>query len=106
MVSKHWGDITSGLKVHHHTLESFREILANYDFILEYKKGEKIPSDFLSRYVKVESLHVGHNSGRNMQYKNAISGKKLQKEATLTNQTQRGQEKKVRFLSSCIINQT
>lgn len=33
------------------TLERFREILANYDFDLEYMKGTSMPSDFLSRYI-------------------------------------------------------
>ena len=36
----------------------FREILANYDFDLEYTKGEDMPSDFFSRHVKVESAAV------------------------------------------------
>ena len=40
-------------KVHKRTLERFREILADYDFTLEYTPGEKMPSDFMSRHVKV-----------------------------------------------------
>ena len=29
-----------------------------YDFTLEYTKGEDMPSDFLIRHVKVESVEV------------------------------------------------
>jgi hypothetical protein len=43
-------------KVHKRTLERFREILAHYDFTLEYTPGEKMPSDFMSRHAKVDSL--------------------------------------------------
>ena len=50
--------LTTVSKVHRRTLERFREILANYDFTLEYTKGEDMPSDFLSRHVKVESVEV------------------------------------------------
>ena len=45
-------------KVHRRTLERFREILANYDFTLEYTQGEDMPSDFISRHVAVETLNV------------------------------------------------
>ena len=46
-------------KVHKRTLERFREILANYDFKLEYTRGEDMPSDFMSRhfnYAKIDSI--------------------------------------------------
>ena len=52
------GFLTTVSKVHRRTLERFREILANCDFTLEYTKGEDMPSDFLSRHVKVESVEV------------------------------------------------
>ena len=45
-------------KVHKRTLERFREILADYDFTLEYTPGEKMPSDFMSRHVKVFQFDV------------------------------------------------
>ena len=45
-------------KVHKRTLERFREILADYDFTLEYEPGEKIPSDFMSRHVKVFQFDI------------------------------------------------
>ena len=54
-----------------------------YIYTLEYTKGGEMPSDFLSRHVKVESLQVGHNSGRNMQYKNAISSKRFRSDLWL-----------------------
>ena len=45
-------------KVHKRTLERFREILADYDFTLEYEPGEKIPADFMSRHVKVFQFDI------------------------------------------------
>jgi hypothetical protein len=45
-------------KVHKRTLERFREILANYDFSLEYTPGDSMPSDFMSRHVKVECVKL------------------------------------------------
>ena len=45
-------------KVHKRTLERFREILANYDFTLEYTPGEQMPSNFMSRHVKVDSVKL------------------------------------------------
>ena len=45
-------------KVHKRTLERFREILADYDFTMEYTPGEKIPSDFMSTHVKVFQFDV------------------------------------------------
>ena len=45
-------------KVHKRTIERFREILADYDFTLEYTPGEKMPSDFMSRHVKVFQFDV------------------------------------------------
>ena len=49
-------------KVHKRTLERFREILADYDFTLEYTPGEKMPSDFMSRHVKVFQFDVNNVS--------------------------------------------
>jgi hypothetical protein len=43
-------------KVHKRTLERFREILAKYDFELEYTPGDEMPSDFMSRHAKVDSV--------------------------------------------------
>ena len=45
-------------KVHRRTLERFRDILANYDFKLEYKPGAEMPSDYMSRHVKVDSIEI------------------------------------------------
>ena len=45
-------------KVHRRTLERFREILANYDFKLEYTPGSEMPSDYMSRHVKVDSIQL------------------------------------------------
>ena len=44
-------------KTHRRTLERFREILANYDFKLEFTPGSLMPSDFMSRHVKADSIN-------------------------------------------------
>jgi len=43
-------------KVHKRTLERFKVILAEYDFSLVYTPGISMPSDYLSRHVKVDSV--------------------------------------------------
>ena len=45
-------------KVHKRTLERFREILATYDFDLVYTPGDQMPSDFMSRHAKSESVKI------------------------------------------------
>ena len=45
-------------KVHRRTLERFREILANYDFKLEWTPGTEMPSDYMSRHVKVDNVNI------------------------------------------------
>ena len=45
-------------KVHRRTIERFKEILANYDFNLEWTPGTDMPSDFMSRHVKVDNVNI------------------------------------------------
>ena len=47
--------LTTVSKIHKRTLERFREILAHYDFTLQYTEGKDMPADYLSRHTKVES---------------------------------------------------
>ena len=44
-------------KTHRRTLERFREILANYDFKLEFTPGSLMPSDFMSRHAQAGSIN-------------------------------------------------
>ena len=80
-------------KVHRRTLERFREILANYDFTLEYTKGEDMPSDFLSRHVAVESVNVKSNLATSK------SSRIFVESGTLKNETEQ-------ILRSCVAIQT
>ena len=47
--------LTTTSKIHKRTLERFREILAHYDFTLQYTEGRDMPADYLSRHTKAES---------------------------------------------------
>ena len=93
------------------TLERFCEILANYDFSLEYTafqiyKGEDIRSNFLSRLLAVESIEVRSQStlAKNKSSQISVESGTLKIEVgqilhcDASNQTKVVEEKKVRVL--------
>ena len=67
--------------------------MANYDFTLEYTKGEDMPSDFLSRHVAVESVNVKSNLATSK------SSRIFVESGTLKNETEQ-------ILRSCVAIQT
>ena len=67
-------------KVHKRTLERFKEILANYDFTLEYLPGEKMPSDFMSRHVRVDAIKINCKEIKELLEKSELEAKISQKE--------------------------
>ena len=77
--------------MHRRTLERFREILANYDFKLEYTPGSEMPSDYMSRHIKVDSIQLNCKKLYSMlveQYeKNIVT--KLDRTKTCQNQTEK-----------------
>jgi hypothetical protein len=75
-------------KVHRRTLERFREILAKYDFELEYTPGDEMPSDFMSRHAKVASVSFDslHCKDLHLMLVNKIEGNDKETKKIQTNE--------------------
>ena len=86
-------------KVHKRTLERFREILADYDFTLEYEPGEKIPADFMSRHVKVFQFDI--HSVNLIRDKLKVFSKELSKGEKLHKPIKSGLETSENAVQSC-----